>query len=562
MDMKNSKFNIIIAGALCLGLGTASCTQEFLDVESKTESTTGNFYKTEQDAYRALLGCYDGYRRATCGDAVNFLVNAEIMGYECFGGSGSGDGNSMRLLDRFDLAEYPASTGIGWSGYYTGIYKCNELITREDGIQWKETGSMRNQYMGECRAIRAFLYFDLVRQFGNIPLLTAPTSDNVPQADPADVYKLIFEDLKFAINNIPDNAYPKAESETNDGKITKYACEAILARAYLYYTGYYGAEPEEVTKAEALAAVEDIIGSEEYDLVPEYRRLWPAACAQLAPVGDVITLYGDYAGDGNCETVLTVKCTANANNWMSADGNRWQVNIAMRTATGVAPYAQGWGYATVNPKFVEEYEEGDTRREASVIDIDGEGLINSPYMANCITGSQEYTGYYIKKYAPLAFEGGTHAGIENGTGNFMISNHQDYVQVRYADVLLMAAELGSPNAQTYFNMVRKRAFTGKDGSLSPLYTEKAATKENIMRERQFEFAFEGINYYDLLRQGVEYAATQLAKQDGVVVKTGGNDIPMEFNPQNFIAKKGLMMIDENQIRLSNGVLVQNEGWRN
>ena len=65
MDMKNSKFNIIIAGALCLGLGTASCTQEFLDVESKTESTTGNFYKTEQDAYRALLGCYDGYRRAT-----------------------------------------------------------------------------------------------------------------------------------------------------------------------------------------------------------------------------------------------------------------------------------------------------------------------------------------------------------------------------------------------------------------------------------------------------------------------------------------------------------------
>ena len=561
MDMKNSKFNIIIAGALCLGLGTASCTQEFLDVESKTESTTGNFYRTEQDAYRALLGCYDGYRRATCGDAVNFLVNAEIMGYECFGGSGSGDGNSMRLLDRFDLAEYPASTGTGWSGYYTGIYKCNELITREDGIQWNETGSMRNQYMAECRAIRAFLYFDLVRQFGNIPLLTAPTSDNVPQAAPADVYKLIFEDLKFAIENIPANAYPKAESESNDGKITKYACEAILARAYLYYTGYYGTEPENVTKAEALAAVEDIITSDEYDLVPEYRRLWPAACAQKAEVGDVTTLYGDYAGDGNCETVLTVKCTA-TNNWATADGNRWQVNIAMRTSTGVAPYAQGWGYATVNPAFVEEYEDGDTRREASVIDVNGEGLINDPLMAICITGSQEYTGYYIKKYAPLAFADGTHAGIENGTGNLMISNHQDYVQVRYADVLLMAAELGSPNAQEYFNKVRERAFTDKDGNLSPKYTEKTATKEHIMRERQFEFAFEGINYYDLLRQGVEYAATQLAKQDGVVVKTGGNDIPMEFNPQNFIVKKGLMMIDENQIRLSNGVLVQNEGWRN
>ena len=154
---------------------------------------------------------------------------------------------------------------------------------------------MHTQYMAECHAIRAFLYFDVVRQFGNIPLLTKPTDENIPQADPADVYKLIFDDLKFAIENIPANAYPKAESETNDGKITKYACEAILARAYLYYTGYYGQEPEGVTKADALAAVEDIISSGQYALIPEYRRLWPAACAQKAEVGDMTTLYGDYA---------------------------------------------------------------------------------------------------------------------------------------------------------------------------------------------------------------------------------------------------------------------------
>jgi len=558
MDMKKIKFNILAAGALCLSLGTVSCTEGFLDVESKTESTTGNFYKTERDAYRALLGCYDGYRRSTCGSAVNFLVNAEVMGYECFGGSGASDGNGMRVTDRFDLSELPSSTGSSWSGYYTGIYKCNELISRENDIQWEETNSMRNQYMAECRAIRAFLYFDVVRQFGNIPLITVPTNDNVPQSDPADVYKLIFDDLKFAIENIPANAYPKAESETNDGKITKYACEAILARAYLYYTGYYGEEPEGVTKADALAAVEDIISSDEYDLVPEYRRLWPAACAGIAEVGDMTTLYGDYAGDGNCETVLTVKCTASVN-WAGYDGNRWQVNIAMRTSTGVAPYAQGWGYSTVNPAFVEEYEPGDTRRTASVIDMKGEGLEENPLVQTCINQSQEYTGYYIKKYAPLSFADGTHAGLENGTGNLMISNHQDYVQVRYADVLLMAAELGSPNAQTYFDMVRKRAFTLADGT-APDYTPKTASLENIMRERQFEFAFEGINYYDLLRQGIDYAAAQLAKQDGVEVLTAGGPATISFNPQNFIDKKGLMMINTNQIRLSNNVLKQNPGW--
>ena len=253
-----------------------------------------------------------------------------------------------------------------------------------------------------------------------------------------------------------------------------------------------------------------------------------------------------------------MKCTASVN-WSAADGNRWQVNIAMRTSTGVAPYAQGWGYATVNPEFVDEFEPGDTRRNASVIDMKGEGLEENQLVQTCITQSQEYTGYYIKKYAPLSFADGTHAGLENGTGNLMISNHQDYVQVRYADVLLMAAELGSPNAQAYFDKVRKRAFTLSDGT-APDYTPKTATLENIMRERQFEFAFEGINYYDLLRQGIDYAAAQLAKQDGVEVLTAGGPATISFNPQNFIDKKGLMMINTDQIRLSNNVLKQNPGW--
>lgn len=231
----------------------------------------------------------------------------------------------------------------------------------------------------------------------------------------------------------------------------------------------------------------------------------------------------------------------------------------MRTTTGIAPYMYGWGYAPVNPLFVEEYEEGDTRREASIIDAKGEGLEDNPNFGVCISGSQEYTGYYIKKYAPLAFTNGQSAAKEDGTGNLMISNHQDYVLVRYADVLLMAAELGSPNAQTYFDKVRERAFKGKDGSLSPLYVAKAATKENIMEERRFEFAFEGINYWDLLRQGIEYAANKLAVQN-VPVLTAGAPAEITINAQDIIDKKGLSMISETQITLSNGVLKQNPGW--
>ena len=145
----------------------------------------------------------------------------------------------------------------------------------------------------------------------------------------------------------------------------------------------------------------------------------------------------------------------------------------------------------------------------------------------------------------------------------MISNHQDYILVRYADVLLMAAELGSPNAQQYFNKVRERAYTiDGDGTLAPEYEEEAVSLPAIMAERKREFAFEGINYYDLLRQGVEYAGQVLEDmQNGVEVLTGGGAATIEFDKNNFSPKKGMMMIDENQIRLSNGVLTQNPGWR-
>ena len=81
----------------------------------------------------------------------------------------------------------------------------------------------------------------------------------------------------FAANNIPANAYPKANAAQNDGRITCYAAKALLARVYLFYTGYYGAEPAGITKSEAPKGLEDIISSKEYDLVGEFNNLWEAA---------------------------------------------------------------------------------------------------------------------------------------------------------------------------------------------------------------------------------------------------------------------------------------------
>lgn len=557
--MNKIKYNILIAGILAITLGTTSCSESFLDVESKTESTTGTSYKNEKDAWRALIGCYDGWRQTTSAMQMSFYIGSEVMSYECFGGTGNADGRNHQAIDRFDISESPADLNIyesDWRNYYAAVYRCNELISREDQIVWNEMDSKRGTYMGEVRALRALLYFDMVRLWGNIPLFDQPVNENRPQADPAEVFALIFADLKYAMENIPADAYPKADAANNDGHITKYAAAALFARAYLYYTGYYGAEPEGATKAEALNALEDIIASGEFSLVSEFKNLWPAASAGVAEVGDMRTLLGSYAGDGNSETVLALKFTSSQNYDGDNDGNRWQVMVGMRSLNA-APYGKGWGALTVNPSFVREFKAGDTCRTASIIDLEGEGITALEDFGPSYRDQREYTGYAVKKYSPLCFADGTSASKADGSGDFQIANHQDYVIIRYADVLLMAAELGSANAQNYFDEVRKRAYTTSEG-LSSSYSQLPPTKENILQERRFEFAFESINYWDLLRQGVDYAADKLALEANVF--SGGAADVISIRADRIRATRGLSQIPNNQITLSNGVLKQNPGW--
>lgn len=530
----------------------ASCSESFLDTSSKTESNTNNFYKTEGDAYRALIGCYDGWRQCSSNPGYGFLVASEVMGAECFGATGNTDGRGYQVTDRFDISQSSSDLNLyesDWARYYEAIYRCNELIKYSDQISWATDSVKYNTYMGECRALRAELYFELVRWFGNVPLVTVATKENLPQAAPSEVYKLIFDDLEKAIKMIPADAYPKSKSAENDGHFTKYAAEALYARAYLYYTGYYGEELEGVTAGQALDYLDDIIGSHQYDLVHEYKNLWPAASAGIAEVGDAITLLGTYAGDGNCETILAQKFTNTQDYNGNADSNRWQVMLGMRSVNH-APYGKGWGAMTVNPNFVNSYEPNDARKTASIIDIANEGVASESAFESSYKDWREYTGYCVKKYSPICFADGTSASKIDGSGDFQTQNHQDWVVIRYADVLLMAAELGSEKKVEYVNDVRGRA------GLNPV---TAVDKSVIMKERKYEFAFEGINYWDLLRQGVDYAASQIATS-GIKVKSGGNDDVVVIDAQNIIEKKGLSQIPYNQILLSNGVLKQNAGW--
>jgi hypothetical protein len=538
-----NKFKLYAIMLLAAGMGTTACSDSFLDVEPMTQVLDNNFYKTIADAEMALIGCYDGYQRTTSNGNQAFYVTSEVLSDNCFGATGFADDRIYQVLDRFDISQSPSHNNIfngTWGDYYAGIFRCNTLTGKLDGTDFSKDENARPRIEGETRFLRAILYFDLVRLFEKIPLITVPTTNNVPQAEPIDVYKLIVEDLKFAAANIPADAYPKANAATNDGRATRYAAEALLARVYLFYTGYYAKDDLEISKAEVLAGLEDIIGSNRFDLLEEYKALWPAA--SYAPVAENNTLdKSGYAGMGNAETVFAQKFNSTQDYNGNLDGNRWMVMMGMRN-TNHSPYGKGWGACTVNPVLVNAFDNADKRKTASIIDIQGEG-IESEYD---VKDQREYTGYSNKKYTPTCFPDGT--SDTGGEQNFQDSQDQDFVVMRYADVLLMAAELGSSNAQDYFDKVRERA------GLASI----AATVENIRNERRFEFAFEGLRYWDLLRQGLDKTASTIAQT--ITVLSGSVDDRIAISAEKIKETRGFMQIPATQITLSNNVLKQNPGW--
>ena len=139
--------------------------------------------------------------------------------------------------------------------------------------------------------------------------------------------------------------------------------------------------------------------------------------------------------------------------------------------------------------------------------------------------------------------------------NFMTGQYQDYFVIRFSDVLLLAAELGSPNAVSYYNQVRQRA----DPSVAPA---ASVSKADILAERRLEFVGEGIRYWDVLRQGISVAAATIAANTTVSIFNDGTANPPSAAKlqANITATRGLQQIPNDQITLSSGVLKQNAGW--
>ncbi len=568
--MKAIKSTILFVGLASLVL--TSCTDSFLDTSSKTSLTTVNYYKTQDQAESAVIGCYDRYQNTVSNGNLSLFQVSEMMSDDCFGGGGPDD-RDIRLLDRMDQSINPASNNLLggiWGDYYKCIYNCNLLISSIDNISWSSDED-RKTIEGQARAIRALAYFDLVRMFENVPLQTQPVSEKLAQSAPDDVYKFIVEDLKYAAENIPASKF--TDNSSTLGRISRYAAEGMLARVYLFYDGVYNNNdrktmPGDLTKDQALSYCEDVINSGKFGLEANYADLWRASSAK--PSTKEQGLKETYKEASN-EILWVVKFN-NDQTWSgNSNGNRFVINIGIRN-TWAAPYGFGWGACTVTNSARNIFSSDDKRFAASIIDArnlannDGKETV---YEAQAKTDACDLTGYNIKKYTPLVYTDGSFV-VDNESDvsghNFMTSQDADWILLRYSDVLLMAAELGSKDAAKDYNLVMYRAYGNHDHDVTA-----APTRDQIWLERRREFLGEGIRYFDLRRQGLDAFVKGIMGQAYDNGSTSGNasevyenqqktTVASSFQEQNIREKRGFWQIPGSEISLSGGLYKQNAGW--
>lgn len=548
------KIIYFIVGMLLL----TSC-EDFLDSSNKTKKDSSNFPQTEADVSQLLTGIYAILGRPEPLGSLFFV--SELMSDDRLGGGGPDD-KSCKAIDQFKKSSEDMFNNP-WRAMYFGVYRSNYLLSNLDNVVWNSEES-KNKILGETHFLRAYFYFDLARMFGEVPMVLEPEPVNIPKTPANQLYAQIASDLKNAIEMLPSVKFQDIDRGKDLGRVTKWAAEALMARVFLFYTGYYRTEAlpladgGQVTKAEVTDWIVDCVENSGHDLLPDFRNLWAYSYVQDYKYTADNNL--SWAGDGSVETVFSIKYSALANDWNSPQQKSNQIclysGFREQNYTKTFPFGQGWGMGTVNPKIYNDWDPNDVRRDASVLDVR-----NTDEVADFDFGGgnqQDNTCYFQKKYIPInVWTDETKTKVYNfshelygmeGT-DYQRDNIQDLILIRFSDVLLMAAELGALNAQQYLDRVRSRAGLGS----------VPATLENIKAERRFELAFEGIRYYDLLRWHDEDQIT--ANQTGIVTynrrgMANAETTNIAFRPET----GGFLPIPQTQIDLSGGVLTQNAGW--
>ncbi len=471
--------------------------QDFLDISPQGDLTQASFPQSAADALLATNATYSTLRNWSYHSGGYPIL--DIMSDDARKGSNPNDQlPTLGPYDNFTFNTTADGLDRWWASLYEGVKRANVVIEKVPEIAMDQ--AKIDLYVAEARFLRGLFYFDLVRAWGGVPLITSLTPPlKAPRATKEQIYGLIEEDLLFAAATLPE----KSEWATEDlGRATRGAAKALLAKMYLF-TGDF-------VKAESFAL--EVINSGQYDLEPDFNDA-----------------FGE-AGEHGVESIFEIG--ARRNEGTNNGGNQYANAQGIRGTPN-----RGWGFNRPSVDLINSFENNDPRMDATIIFL-GDVLGGVVTIGDGTTPDEtrDANGNLIERetYNQKVWTEGN---------NTMTSWGHNRRIVRYADVLLIAAEALNENnkatqALIQLNKVRARA-RGANAALPPDITEtnKDVLRDLIIDERRHELAMEGHRYWDLVRTGK--ASSMLG-------------------PLGFVTgKHELLPVPQTEVDLSEGTLDQN-----
>ncbi len=520
--MKNKIFLTIALSSLLF----SGCYE--LDRFPSNQLSSGTFWKTQGQVDQGMAAIY------------NILQNDNVFGrhfgLDCLGSVGSGyDDPAYTPIGR---GTYTAATGMcsnKWKALYEGISRANLLIQNVGGADM--TDELKAQYVGEAKFLRALFYSQLLDFWGGVPiydesLIVSQDFANMlnPRSSADEVRSFIIKDLDEAISTLPSHS---EWSSANHGRATKGAAEALKGKIYLYNKQY----------AEAAKSFENVVNSGQYTLYESYENLFKPGgddsdemIFAIQNIGGVGTDYGMpmtfYMGTrssfGSCwDNVTLATDFVDTYEWKDGRPFDWNEVIPgfnesndVKKATFVATLSDDKSTVAAYPEaketLLEMYAGRDPRMSATAIlpytTYNG-WVSNAPktceyVIASGVTEGNGFirvnNGWYIYLFRKFVAEGNMD-GLINNRADTPIN----FPLIRYADVLLMLAECYNEqgkqaDAVNLINQVRARV--GMPGLNSGPSWLAASSKEDVFerikRERAWEFAGEGLSFFDYKRWGL------------------------------------------------------------
>jgi starch-binding outer membrane protein, SusD/RagB family len=458
--MKNYKYFI----SLFLIVSIATGCEKFVDYDPKEDfQITADTYLTNEDDYQKMvIGTYTPLQWLWANPVIGDIASDNSVS----GGENATDNIGLQQIDDYQSNSSNGNLTEAWRACYEGINRANYLHENKNKLSFVGKDAL----YGQVYFLRAYYYFELVRMFGDVPLfvdkrLSVSDSKKYSRAPKADVYKQIELDLTNAIAVLPNVNVEK-------GRVTKYAAQALLGKVLLYQG-----------KFDASAAMLENVVKGPFSLVPNFGNIFLQA------------------GENGPESVFEIQYSNVSPFYDWSNPGRGQGNLAVqlcgiRNLTGTSPYSSGWSSNLPTKNLADAYAAGDTRKAVTILDIEAYKTANPSFGITYKVAPYKNTGLYSQKYMPRVGE---------TSGQVELNYLNNYRTIRYADVLLMAAEANNrattPNdskAQDYLNRVRKRAF-GDD--LHDINATGTALRQAIWDERRLELAMEGDRFFDLVRTG-------------------------------------------------------------